>query len=95
MDKPKDAQAIVDSADGSKIIPLRRPLTIAGTEVKALRMREPLVEDTLAMDKMGGTDADKELFIMSHLCGLAPTDLHKLPTRDYKRLQGAYVAFHD
>jgi hypothetical protein len=92
-DKTKAAPTVTDNADGSKDIPLRKPLDVAGAKLSVLRMREPTVEDQLAMDKMPGTDAEKELFMLGNLCGLAPTDLHKLPLKDYRRVTGAYLAF--
>ena len=78
---------------GSVDIALSKPINIAGAAVSALRMREPTVADQLAMDKGGGSDADKELGLIANLCQLAPQDLHQLTLRDYKRVQAAFASF--
>ena len=76
-------------------IELSKPITIDGAQVKALRMREPTVGDQLAVDKMGGTDAEKEIATLAALCMLKPADLHQLSLRDYKKVQAAYLGFLD
>jgi hypothetical protein len=77
----------------TKEVPLRKSITVSGVLTKALRMREPTVADQLAMDKFTGSEADKELFMLANLCGVAPMDLHGLTMRDYKALQGAFLGF--
>lgn len=78
---------------GSVDIELSKPLTIDGTTVKALRMREPTVADQLAMAKQGGDPAEQELALVAALCMVKPTDLHQLTMRDYKKVQAALVDF--
>lgn len=78
---------------GTVDIELSKAINISGAEVKALRMREPTVADQLAMDKQGGGDAEKELAMLAALCMVAPTDLHQLTLRDYKKVQGVFVGF--
>lgn len=78
---------------GSVDIQLSKAITIDGASVKALRMREPTVADQLAVDKIGGSDADKELATFAMLCMVKPEDLHQLSLRDYKKVQAAYVGF--
>lgn len=74
-------------------IALSKPITIDGAKVSALRMREPTVADQLAMDKAGGTDADKELSMIANLCQVAPADLHQLTLRDYRKVSKAFTDF--
>jgi len=81
--------------DGSVDITLSRPLTINGASIAVMRMREPTVNDQLAMDAAGGGDATKELTMMANLTEQDMADLKRLPLRDYKRLQTAFVGFID
>jgi hypothetical protein len=81
---------------GSVDIPLSKPLAINGTQVKALRMREPLLADQMAAEAAAdGQASTLEVTLFANLCGIAPADLHKIPMRDYKKLQGAYAGFID
>lgn len=85
-----------DKENSSSVdIGLAKAITIDGASVKALRMREPTVADQLAVDKMGGTDAEKEIATLAALCMVAPKDLHQLSLRDYKKVQAAYLGFLD
>lgn len=78
---------------GKTVIQLSKPLSIAGAEVAYLEMREPTVADQLAMDRSGGGDAEKELGLIANLCQVAPSDLHQLTLRDYKKVQKALTDF--
>lgn len=70
-------------------------MTIDGTKVAAVTMREPTVQDQLASDTAKGAEAAKELTLMANLCDVAPDDLKGLSLRNYKRLQVALVGFID
>lgn len=74
-------------------IALSKAITIDGAVVKALRMREPTVADQLAMDKAGGSDAEKEISMIAMLCMVTPADLHQLTLKDYRKVQAAFVGF--
>lgn len=78
---------------GNVDIPLSTPIKIGGTDVAALRMREPTVNDQLVMDAIGGTDAMKELGMMANLCAASPDDLKQLTLRDYKKVQKVFLGF--
>lgn len=85
-----------DNEDGAYAdITLSKPLKVNGTDLAKLRMREPEVRDQLAVAKSNETAEDRELDMFAKLCGLAPTDLHVLKSRDYSRLQSAYMGFID
>lgn len=76
------------------VVTLSRPATIAGAQVSQIAMREPTVDDQLAAEKLGeGGQADK--IYMANLCQLAPEDIGRLPLRDFKRLQMAFLFFLD
>lgn len=81
--------------DDNIVITLKTGATIDGAKVKSITMREPTVEDNMAMDTYKGTEAEKELFIFGNLCGLAPSDLRTLTLRDYGRVQKAFQNFID
>lgn len=80
--------------DGFVDVTLARPLTIDGTALSAIRMREPTVGDQRAASTKG-SDAEQEVAMMANLCQLSPADINRLPLRDYKRLQVAFVGFID
>lgn len=88
---------VKDNEDGSKTIDFSdRPLKIDGTEVKALPMREPTVQDQLTASKMAlGDDAETEVLMFANLTELSPDAIKGLPMRQYKRLQVAYIGFLD
>lgn len=79
---------------GTIDVPLSRPIDIDGSKVKVLTMREPIVEDQLAVQGAGGA-ADQEMALIANLCMVTAADLRKLPLRDYMRLKAAFVGFID
>jgi hypothetical protein len=85
----------ITEGDGFADIELSRPLEIDGAKVSTLRMREPTVADQIAMEKTKGTDAEREINMIANLCMQTPADIGRLPLRDYKRVQGAFMGFTD
>jgi len=84
---------ITDNPDGSKSIDFTdSPLMIDGTEVKSVNMREPMVDDQLAVDHIP-TQGRSEVTLIANLCELAPDAIGSLKMRQYGRLQDAYRAF--
>lgn len=81
--------------DGSVDITLSKPADVAGVKTTTVRMREPLVEDQEVAAERSGSDAAREIATFADLCGLAPDDIRKMPLRDYKRFQTAYLSFID
>lgn len=81
--------------EGHIIVTLNSGVTIDGAKVKTITMREPQVRDNLAADAVKGSDAQKEIAMFANLCGLAPSDFDEMTSRDYTRLQRAYVNFID
>lgn len=74
-------------------VKLGRPLEIDGAQVTALRMREPTVADQLAASEMQGGAAQQEITMIANLCEITPDDLKRLPLRDYRKLQEAFLGF--
>ena len=91
----KNPDWLKQNDDGSADIILSKPADIGGTKTGAVRMREPTVADQEVASEMSGSDASREIAVFANLCGLAPDDIRKLPLRDYKRLQTAYLGFID
>lgn len=76
-------------------IKLTKALSIAGADVKALRMREPTVGDQLTAEAHKGSDADREIAMFANLCEVAPDDIKRLTLKDYRALQKAFAGFLD
>jgi len=85
----------IEEGDGVATITFSRKRSINGAEVGFIVMREPTVNDQLVADKLKVSSGEQEVAIFSNLCECAPDDIRKLPLRDYKRLQLAYVSFID
>ncbi len=90
--RPKD---FVSYGDGYADVTLSRPLDVDGAKVTVMRMREPTVDDQLVAEESKGSAAAKELTFMANLCSITPTDVRRLPVRDYARLQKAFGGFID
>lgn len=76
-----------------KDIELSTSIEINGTEITALRMREPTVADQLAADTVKGGDSAKELNLFCNLCEVTPEDIKRLTLKDYRKLQEAFLFF--
>lgn len=79
--------------DAVKKISLSKPLDIDGAKVSELTMREPTVGDQLAASEAGGSAAVQEINLIANLCQVSPGDIKKLPLRDYKKVQDAFMGF--
>jgi hypothetical protein len=75
-------------------IELKYPITVDGTEVRALYMRRPKVRDLLLGVKSAGkTEEEKEIRMFANLCEVTPENIEALDLTDYKQLGDAYVDF--
>lgn len=90
--KTKPADYVTEKA-GYAEIELSRPRTIDGTETAILRMREPTVDDMTAYQEGKGSDAAREKEMIANLCEVPPSEIGKLPLRDYARVQAAFSLF--
>lgn len=72
---------------------LRRPLDLAGKELKALSLREPTVADMERADEAGSTGHAKMIRLLADLSGHAPDDIRKLCTADYRDMSELVNAF--
>lgn len=81
------------AGEGYVDVTLTRPINVGGSKLSVLRMREPLVRDQKAINKMEGDNADKESTLFANLCDLVPSDMDEMPMKDYARLMDAYSSF--
>lgn len=81
--------------DGCVTVTLSRPFEINGANVAYVVMREPTLDDQVVSQETRGSDTVKEITLFSNLCTIAPSDVRKLPLRDYLRLQAAFANFID
>jgi hypothetical protein len=77
----------------SEEIKLEHPVTIENVETERLSLRRPKVRDMLASDKVGGSDAEKEIRIFANLAEVSPAVIEELDLYDYGQLQKAYQGF--
>lgn len=92
MKDDKKESWVTVNPNGSVTVKLTRPKEINGATIAELTLREPTVEDHVISNAAKGTELDKEVSLFANLCEVAPSDLRKLPMRDYMRLQAAYTA---
>ncbi len=74
-------------------VELSEPVDIAGVKASTVTMRAPKVRDMLVMEKLGGSDAEKEIRLVASLCDLEPAVIEDMTLADYGRLQQAYRGF--
>ena len=74
-------------------ITLQFPVEIGGAKITELAMRRSKVKDRLAVSKMQGTDADKEIRLFANLCEVEPSVIEELDELDYKKLQEVFTSF--
>lgn len=90
----KNSKEYIEYSEAKATITLSRPLSINGTKVPKVTMREPTVRDEMLARKTAGTDsADNESTLLANLCGLLTDDLQNMSLKDYRRLQEAFLGF--
>lgn len=90
----KNSIEYIEYSEDKATITLSRPLSIDGTKVPKVTMREPTVRDEMLARKMTGTDSvDNESTLLANLCGILKEDLQNMSLKDYRRLQEAFLGF--
>ena len=74
-------------------IQLDYPVDSDGVKTDTLTMRRAKVKDQVATDRIGGSDAEKEVRLFANLCEVAPATIEDLDMSDYKKLQEVYTGF--
>jgi phage FluMu protein gp41 len=80
---------------GSVKIPLHTGMKMDGALVKELTMREPTVDDQLASQAAGGSEAEQQVVMIANLCMVTPKDIRSLTLRDYQRTVAMLMGFID
>jgi hypothetical protein len=70
-------------------IKLQFPIQSEGRTINSLRLRRMKVKDRLLMDKIPGSEAEKEIKLFAHLCELAPETIESLDMQDFVAIQEA------
>lgn len=74
-------------------IKLEYPIEIDGVKVAELKLRRPKVRDSLASEKSGGSNAEKEVRLFANLAEQTTDTIEDLDMLDYGKLQEAYTGF--
>ncbi|GHE88229.1 hypothetical protein GCM10016455_05450 [Aliiroseovarius zhejiangensis] len=91
----KNPAWLIENSDGTIEIRFEeRPLIIDSTEVKALTMREPTVDDQITAQRAKGGEGEAEVTLIANLVELPPATIRSLPIRQYTRLQAALAVFY-
>jgi len=78
----------------SKTVELKNPIKVNGVETSSLTMRSPKVKDLLSAEKAVKTgDAEREVYLMATLCGVAPKEIEDMELSDYQLLQEQSKSF--
>ena len=74
-------------------IKLTTPITMNGTQIAEVTLRRPKVRDRLAVERMGTTDAEKEVALIANLTELSKDTISELDLLDYSLIQEALQGF--
>ncbi|RJF81135.1 phage tail assembly protein [Azospirillum cavernae] len=64
---------------GARAIPLPEPITIGGRVLTEIILRRPKTGDLRRMDKVGGSDLNKTLWMIGALAELSPAEVDDIP----------------
>jgi hypothetical protein len=74
-------------------IKLEYPITSGAQLVQEITLRRPKVKDTLAAQKVAGSQAEQEIRLVANLAGLTPAEIEELDAADYARVQAVLSRF--
>ncbi len=74
-------------------ITLTEKITIDGKEITEINIRRPKVRDRLAVERMGQSDAEKEVALISNLADLPKSAIEELDLADYGKVQEVLQGF--
>ncbi|MFT4327272.1 MAG: phage tail assembly protein [Wolbachia pipientis] len=74
-------------------IKLTEPIKIDGILVSELTLRRPKVRDRLAVERMGNSDAEKEVALIANLASISREAVEELDLADYSKIQGVLQGF--
>lgn len=80
--------------DNSVTFTLDHPYkTQAGTEVKEVTMRSPIVRDRILRSRDRSNDIEADVRMIAQLCGLSYDDILNMEGADYMRLENQFNVF--
>ncbi|MDV6249243.1 phage tail assembly protein [Wolbachia endosymbiont of Zaprionus taronus] len=68
-------------------ITLNNPITVDGISVSELTIRHPKVRDYLAIERINGSDLNKEVTLTANLTSVAKEAIEELDIADYVKIQ--------
>lgn len=68
-------------------ITLNNPITVDGISVSELTIRRPKVRDYLAIERINGSDLNKEVTLTANLTSVAKEAIEELDIADYVKMQ--------
>lgn len=89
----KNSKEYIEYSEARATIALSRPLSVDGTKVPKVTMREPTVRDEMLARKTAGDSTGNEIILLANLCSLSEEDMKNMPLKDYRRLQEAFLGF--
>ena len=73
-------------------VTLTTPIEINGVKTNTLILREPMVGDSLDVQKLAPDDDDqREVLMLARLADVSPEDLKRMGMRDFRRVQKGYL----
>ncbi|UJQ20359.1 phage tail assembly protein [Wolbachia endosymbiont of Delia radicum] len=74
-------------------IKLTEPIKIDGILVSELTLRRPKVRDRLAVERMGNSDAEKEVALIANLASISREAVEEFDLADYNKIQEVLQGF--
>ncbi|BET27991.1 MULTISPECIES: phage tail assembly protein [Wolbachia] len=74
-------------------IKLTEPIKIDGILVSEITLRRPKVRDRLAVERMGNSDAEKEVALIANLASISREAVEELDLADYSKIQEVLQGF--
>ncbi|WP_264711402.1 phage tail assembly protein [Wolbachia endosymbiont (group A) of Andrena haemorrhoa] len=74
-------------------IKLTEPIKIDGILVSELTLRRPKVRDRLAVERMGNSDAEKEVALIGNLASISREAVEEFDLADYNKIQETLQGF--
>lgn len=68
-------------------ITLTEKITVDNKDIQEITLRRPKVRDRLAVDRMGQSDAEKEVALIANLADLPKETIEELDLADYNKIQ--------
>lgn len=68
-------------------ITLTEKITVDNKDIQEITLRRPKVRDRLAVERMGQSDAEKEVALIANLADLPKEAIEELDLADYNKIQ--------